>query len=72
MRRVSILRDPHLDVPDRLVERDDELAVLEDTFDAATAGRGGIALVTAEAGGGKTALIDGFCAGLPGRDRVLR
>jgi DNA-binding CsgD family transcriptional regulator/tetratricopeptide (TPR) repeat protein len=72
MRRVSMLRDPHLDVPDRLVERDNELAVLEHAFEKAATGRGGIALITAEAGGGKTALIDRFCDGLPGRGRVLR
>jgi DNA-binding CsgD family transcriptional regulator/tetratricopeptide (TPR) repeat protein len=72
MQRVSILRNPQVDVPDRLVERDNELAVLEDGFKEATAGRGGIALVTAEAGGGKTALIDRFCAGRPQRARVLR
>ena len=67
-----MLRDPQVDVPDRLVERDNELAVLDEAFEAATAGRGGIALVTAEAGGGKTALIDSFCAGRPQRARVLR
>jgi DNA-binding CsgD family transcriptional regulator len=72
MQRVTILRDPQVDVHDRLVERDHELAVLEDAFDEATAGRGGIALVTAEAGGGKTALIDRFCADRPRRARVLR
>jgi DNA-binding CsgD family transcriptional regulator len=72
MQRVSILRDPQVDVPDRLVERHHELAALEDSFDEASAGRGGIALVTAEAGGGKTALIDRFCAGRPQRARVLR
>jgi DNA-binding NarL/FixJ family response regulator len=67
-----MLRDSQVDVPDRLVERDDELAVLEHAFETATAGRGGIALVTAEAGGGKTALIDRFCACRPQRARVLR
>src|SRR5690349_15609127 len=72
MRRVSMLRDPHVDVADRLVERDNELAVLERAFEKAATGRGGIALITAEAGGGKTALIDRFCDGRPERRRVLR
>jgi predicted ATPase len=58
---MSLLSDsrPHVDT---LVERERELAVLEAAFDEASEGRGRVALVTAEAGGGKTALIGRFCA----------
>ena len=55
-----------------LFERDRELALLKAAFDEATAGRGRIALVTAQAGGGKTALIDSFCTAHTGQARVLR
>jgi predicted ATPase len=55
-----------------LVEREHELALLEAAFEKASAGRGRVALVMAEAGGGKTALIDRFCADRAGSARVLR
>jgi DNA-binding CsgD family transcriptional regulator len=58
--------------PDLLVERGAELALLHAAFAEAGAGRGRVALVTGEAGGGKSALIRRFCAELPGRTRVLR
>ena len=68
---MSVLNDsdPHVDL---LVERERELAALEAAFEDVSAGRGRVALVTAEAGGGKTALIGRFCADLAGRARVLR
>ncbi len=56
----------------QLVERERELAALEAAFEQASAGRGRMALVTAEAGGGKTALIEKFCADQAGSTRVLR
>ncbi len=56
----------------QLVERERELAALEAAFEQASLGRGGMALVTAEAGGGKTALIERFCAERSGSTRVLR
>jgi DNA-binding CsgD family transcriptional regulator len=56
----------------RLVERERELALLEAAFEEAAGGRGRVALVTAEAGGGKTALIERFCADRAGSARVLR
>lgn len=59
------------DMP-RLVERERELAALEAAFEKASAGRGRVALVTAEAGGGKTSLINRFCVGRVGSIRVLR
>src|ERR671930_670800 len=71
MRRVSLLNDSHPQV-DLLVERERELALLEAAFEEARAGRGRVALVTAEAGGGKTALIGRFCAERAGTARVLR
>jgi len=55
-----------------LLERDRELALLEAALDEATTGRGRVALVTAEAGGGKTTLIDSFCTARTGSARVLR
>jgi DNA-binding CsgD family transcriptional regulator/tetratricopeptide (TPR) repeat protein len=55
-----------------LVDRERELAALEAVLEEASGGRGRVALVTAEAGGGKTALIDRFCADRAGRTRVLR
>ena len=71
MRRMSMLGTSHRHVAE-LVERDRELALLEDAFDEATTGRGRVALVTAEAGGGKTTLIDSFCTARTGGARVLR
>jgi DNA-binding CsgD family transcriptional regulator len=71
MCRVTLLSDR----PPRvgfLAERERELAVLEAAFEEASAGRGRVALVTAEAGGGKTALIERFCAERAGPTRVLR
>jgi DNA-binding CsgD family transcriptional regulator/tetratricopeptide (TPR) repeat protein len=55
-----------------LVEREQELAALEAALTEASAGRARVVLVTAEAGGGKTALIDRFCADRIGSTRVLR
>jgi DNA-binding CsgD family transcriptional regulator/tetratricopeptide (TPR) repeat protein len=68
---MSLLGDPHAGVS-RLVEREHELAALEAAFEQASAGRGRMALVTAEAGGGKTALIERFCADRSSPTRVLR
>jgi DNA-binding CsgD family transcriptional regulator/tetratricopeptide (TPR) repeat protein len=70
MRPMSLPGAQPLDLP-RLVERERELALLEAAFEEASAGRGRVALVTAEAGGGKTALINRFCVGR-GSIRVLR
>ncbi len=66
-----MLSDQHPHILE-LVERERELAALEAAFEDAAAGRGRVALVTAEAGGGKSALIDRFCGELAGRARVLR
>jgi len=55
-----------------LVEREQELAALEAALTEASTGRARVVLVTAEAGGGKTALIDRFCADRTGSTRVLR
>ncbi len=44
----------------RFVARADELARLGSLLDQALAGRGGVALISGEAGGGKTALLDEF------------
>jgi DNA-binding CsgD family transcriptional regulator len=68
---MSLLSDQHPHVG-ALVERERELAVLEAALEDASAGRGRVALVTAEAGGGKTALIGRFCADRAGTTRVLR
>lgn len=68
MGRMSMLADRNY----QLVEREHELAVLESAFRQAVAGGGCMALVTGEAGGGKTALIERFCADQAGSTRVLR
>jgi DNA-binding SARP family transcriptional activator/predicted ATPase len=44
----------------RFVARKGELARLDSLLDQALAGRGGVALISGEAGGGKTALLDEF------------
>jgi DNA-binding CsgD family transcriptional regulator/tetratricopeptide (TPR) repeat protein len=51
----------HLEAPE-LAERERELAILATAFAEASAGRGGMAVVTGEAGAGKTALLQAFCA----------
>jgi DNA-binding CsgD family transcriptional regulator/tetratricopeptide (TPR) repeat protein len=59
-----------------LLERDAELAVLQQATEAAGGRRGSVVLVSGEAGIGKTALLDGFVARLHeaggGRARVHR
>ena len=59
-------------VVDHLVERDRPLAELAAVFDEASTGRGRVVLVTAEAGGGKTALLDRFCTDRSRSTTVLR
>ncbi len=54
-----------------LVERERELAALELAYEEAAAGRGCLTLVTGEAGGGKTALLEKFCLELPQGAHVL-
>jgi len=54
-----------------LLERDDLLAELRTVLAEATAGRGGMAVVTGEAGAGKTALLRAFGADPADRARVL-
>jgi DNA-binding CsgD family transcriptional regulator/tetratricopeptide (TPR) repeat protein len=56
----------------RLLERDADLAVLEEAMGAAAHGRGSVVLVSGEAGIGKTALVDTFLARLAGDRRGLR
>ena len=55
-------------MPARLLERDRTLEALERAVTDAAAGRGSVALVTGEAGIGKTSLVSAFAAG---RRRVL-
>jgi DNA-binding CsgD family transcriptional regulator/tetratricopeptide (TPR) repeat protein len=55
-------------MPSRLLERDRTLEALERAVADAAAGRGSVALVTGEAGIGKTSLVRAFAAG---RRRVL-
>ena len=54
-----------------LVERDVELAALRQHWAAARAGAGALLLVTAESGGGKTALVNEFGRSLLGQAPVL-
>jgi DNA-binding CsgD family transcriptional regulator/tetratricopeptide (TPR) repeat protein len=71
IRRMSL---PNASKPrlDALVERERQLALLEAAFEDAAVGRGRVVLVMAEAGGGKTALIDQFCVDRAGQTRLLR
>ncbi|HEY6058857.1 MAG TPA: AAA family ATPase, partial [Candidatus Limnocylindrales bacterium] len=55
-----------------LLERDPLLAQLRDCLAQARGGRGRLAMVSGEAGIGKTALVDAFVAGLPRGTRWLR
>jgi DNA-binding CsgD family transcriptional regulator len=55
-----------------LFEREEALATLTRLLEEARAGAGRLALVAGEAGIGKSALVDGFCGGLPPQVRVLR
>ncbi len=71
MSTISLL-GAHRTAAQPLIEREPALDILEAAFGDADAGRGRLALVTAEAGGGKTALIEAFCATRSGSTRVLR
>lgn len=55
-----------------LLERDRELAALLDLSSAARLGVGSIALVSGEAGIGKTSLVDAFCRAAAGDLTILR
>ena len=63
----------HLEAPE-LAERERELAILASALARPPPGRGGMAVVTGEAGAGKTALLQAFCASRSsdGAARVLR
>ena len=54
-----------------LLEREDALSTLEAAFGAVVAGHGGVALVSGEAGIGKTSLVRAFVAGERRATRVL-
>ena len=55
-----------------LLEREAELDTLSRLFTVAAGGQGGVALVSGEAGIGKTSLVGAAVAALPARARVLR
>ncbi len=54
-----------------LVGRERELAALREALDDALAGRGGLALISGEAGIGKTALAEALCAEAIGRGATV-
>lgn len=54
-----------------LLEREGSLEILRETIREAERGRGRLVLLAAEAGGGKTALVQTFLAELPRETRVL-
>jgi DNA-binding CsgD family transcriptional regulator/tetratricopeptide (TPR) repeat protein len=56
----------------RLLERDADLAVLQEVLQAAAGGHGSVVLVSGEAGIGKTALVDSFLTGAGGEVRRWR
>src|SRR4051794_29856057 len=68
---MSMLSDSRLGVVE-LVEREHAVAALQAALEDARKGRGRIALLTAEAGGGKTALINRLCTDSRRSVRVLR
>ena len=55
-----------------LLERETELANLEDHLRQAAAGQGRVVFLAGEAGSGKTSLVDAFCQGIAGEAAVLR
>src|SRR3954462_7913181 len=59
-------------MPDRLLERDAPLAALLTALDEAEGGRGSIALVSREAGIGKTSLVREFATRAEARARLLQ
>ena len=71
MRRMRSAVEQKPEAPE-LAERERELALLESALAEATAGHGGMVVVTGEAGAGKTALLQAFCARRPSGARVLR
>jgi DNA-binding CsgD family transcriptional regulator/tetratricopeptide (TPR) repeat protein len=54
-----------------LLERDAQMAVLEEAFAQAQGGLGRLVFVSGDAGIGKSALVRGFCAGVAEAARVL-
>ncbi|MFO7571382.1 MAG: LuxR C-terminal-related transcriptional regulator [Gaiellaceae bacterium] len=64
--------DTHRPYAHVLVEREEAMAKLDAAYQESVTGRGCLALVTAEAGGGKTALIERFCASRDTATLVLR
>lgn len=61
-----------VDAPGTLVERDDVLSDLHAALGRVRGGRGEVAIVTGEAGAGKTSVIDEFVRQAAGRPMVLR
>jgi hypothetical protein len=57
--------------PPRLLEREDVLAALERALSGAEPGRGGLVLLSAEAGGGKSALVEELARRVIDRAHVL-
>jgi DNA-binding CsgD family transcriptional regulator/tetratricopeptide (TPR) repeat protein len=68
---MTAMHDAHA-VAYPLLERENDLAGLDDAYSDAAGGRGGLVLVTSEAGGGKTALLERFCTTRPPGARVFR
>jgi ATP/maltotriose-dependent transcriptional regulator MalT len=58
--------------PTRLLERERQLEMLHEALSRSYTGRGRVVLLTAEAGGGKTALLDELATQLPDGVRLLR
>ncbi len=55
----------------KLLEREAELSVLDDCLSSAAAGEGRLVVISAEAGGGKTALARELCASQRASARIL-
>ena len=63
---------PAVAAPPNFVGRDAELELLSLEFDRTRNGRGGLVVISAEAGMGKTTLVDAFLRGLVDRGEPLR
>jgi len=68
---MSVVPDAPAPVAGELVERDDQLALLEDALAQARDGHGRLVFVSGDAGIGKSALVRGFCARVPESTPVL-
>jgi DNA-binding CsgD family transcriptional regulator/tetratricopeptide (TPR) repeat protein len=68
---MAVMPQASSSVSAELLEREAQMAVLEEAFAQAQGGRGRLVFVSGDAGIGKSALVRGFCAGVADSARVL-